>query len=93
VSWRSGPTYCSTKASSDGGHLITGKIKAAHDFAGDVSRCILDPTLRDIEGDDANRVVILAGHQVGNDRFEIGPLCVGLAIDPAVTPARLFIPP
>ena len=33
-----------------------------------------------IEGDDANRVIELPRHQIGDDRFEVCPLYVGFAV-------------
>jgi hypothetical protein len=40
---------------------------------------LLRPTLRGLESDDADWIVVLAGKQVLNNRFELGPLVIGLA--------------
>jgi hypothetical protein len=40
-------------------------------------RCVSRPTLRNIEGDDSNRVAVLAGHQIADDGFEVGPIDIG----------------
>jgi hypothetical protein len=37
--------------------------------------------LKGIEGNDANRVVELTRHQVGNDRFEVCSLDFGFAVN------------
>jgi hypothetical protein len=45
------------------------KVAAAAQFAGDILGNIFRPALGGIEGDDADRVTILAGQQVLNYRF------------------------
>src|SRR5437764_8774018 len=74
-----------TEASIDEGlnrcrQHLTGKTKTAHDLAGDIFRDIFGPTLGSVEGHYANRIVILAGHQIGNYAFQIGPPLDGLTI-------------
>ena len=49
----------------------------------DVRRHVFGPSVGDVEGDDADRVVILAGNQIGDRGFHIGPIFAGLAIGPA----------
>jgi hypothetical protein len=44
---------------------------------------VLRPMLKRIEGDNAGRIVELAGHQVGDNGFEVGPLDLGLAVNGA----------
>ena len=57
--------------SGDLAHL---QIAATAQFAGDVLGNIFRPALGGIEGDDADRVTILAGQQVLNYRFDVGVL-------------------
>jgi hypothetical protein len=38
-----------------------------------------------VEGDDADRIVELPRYQIGDDRFEVRPLDVGLAVGRAKT--------
>ena len=59
-------------------------IAAGLNFEGDIFRDVLRPVLKRIEGDDADRVVELAGHQVGDNGFEVGPLDLGLAVNGAL---------
>jgi hypothetical protein len=54
------------------GQGTAGKIKAAHDLPRDILRCILGPMFGGVERHDANRVAVLAGHQVGDGGFEVG---------------------
>jgi hypothetical protein len=46
--------------------------RPAQNFPRDILRGILRPMFGGVECDDPNRVVILAGHQVGDGGFEIG---------------------
>ena len=62
--------------SGDLSHL---QIAATAQFAGDVLGNIFRPALGGIEGDDADRVTILAGQQVLNYRFEVGGFVIGFA--------------
>ena len=62
--------------SGDLAHL---QIAATAQFAGDVLGNIFRPALGGIEGDDADRVTILAGQQVLNYRFEVGGFVIGFA--------------
>ena len=48
-----------------------------------IHRDIFGPTLVSVEGYDANRVIVLAGDQIGDRVFQIGPIFAGLAIGPA----------
>ena len=50
---------------------------------GDIFCDVLRPMLKRIEGDDADRVVELARHKVGDDGFEVGPLDLSLAVNGA----------
>src|SRR2546430_14916636 len=59
--------------------------QTAHDLAGYIFRDIFGPALGRVEGYDANRIIILAGHQIGNYAFQIGPPVDGLTIGPAQT--------
>jgi hypothetical protein len=54
------------------GQGITRKIKAAHNLPRDVLRGIFGPAFRSVKRHDANRVAVLAGHQVGDGGFEVG---------------------
>ena len=55
------------------------QIAATAQFARDVFRNVFRPALGGIEGDDADRVAILAGQQVLNYRFEVGGFVIGFA--------------
>src|ERR1700716_3719137 len=59
------------------GQGIAGKIKSAHNFRRDILRGILGPIFGGVKCDDADRVAVLAGHQVGDDGFEVGLADVG----------------
>ena len=48
------------------------KVKAAPNLPRDILRCILGPMFGGVERHDANRVIVLAGHQVADGGFEIG---------------------
>ena len=52
-------------------------IKEAHNFPRDILRGILSPVLGGVERDDADRVVVLAGHQIADDGFEVGLIGIG----------------
>jgi hypothetical protein len=43
----------------------------------DIFRNTLGPSLRRVEGGDADRVIELAGHHIGDDGLEVGPLDIG----------------
>jgi hypothetical protein len=58
-------------------------IAAGLNFEGDIFCDILRPMLKRIEGDNAERVVELSRHQIGDDGFEVGLLDFGLAVDGA----------
>jgi hypothetical protein len=62
------------------GQGITGEVDASANFARDIFRDIFGPMLQRVECDDADRVAVLAGHQIANRRFEVGLVDVGLAI-------------
>jgi hypothetical protein len=57
---------------------------------GHIVRCIPRPPLRDIEGNDAQRVRILAGQEVGDDSFEVGGFGIGLWPDVAQSAQIVF---
>jgi hypothetical protein len=61
-------------------NVVTIDIATRPDFEGDIFRDGLRPMLKGVEGDDADRIVELPGDQIGDDRFEVRPLDVGLAI-------------
>ena len=75
------------------GQGITGKIETAHNFPRDILRGILRPMFAGIECEDANRVTVLAGHQVADDGPETNLKCGGYvgndANDPQPTLQRL----
>ena len=76
-----------------GGQGITGEIETAHNFPRDILRGILSPMFAGIECEDANRVTVLAGHQVADDGPETNLKCGGYvgndANDPQPTLQRL----
>ena len=59
-------------------HISHLEIAAPAQLAGDILRNIFRPALGRIEGDDADRIAILAGKQVLNDGLKISGLVVGL---------------
>jgi hypothetical protein len=61
------------------GQLAHLQIATAAQFAGDFFGDIFRPAVGGIEGDDANRVIILADQEVSNDRFEVGAFVIGFA--------------
>src|SRR5882757_543933 len=56
-------------------HVATGL-----DFRCDFVRHVVRPMLKGVECDHPDRVVKLAGQEIGDDRFEIRPLDLGLAV-------------
>jgi len=63
-------------------------IAAGLNFERDIFRDVLRPMLKRIEGDNADRVVELSRHQIGDDGFEVGPLNFGLAVNGAQPAAK-----
>ena len=61
-----------------GDEIIAGKINAPLKLACDILRDIFRPVLSRVECDHADRVAVLARHQIGDDGFEIGLLDIGL---------------
>src|SRR5450631_3361329 len=53
------------------------EIETAHNFPRNTLRGILSPMFGGVEYDDANRVAVLAGHQIADDGFEVGLIDVG----------------
>ena len=62
-------------------------VAAGLNFGGDLFRDIIRPMLKRVEGDNADRVVELARHEIGNYGFEISPLGFGFALN-AAQPAK-----
>jgi hypothetical protein len=62
-----------------GGEFAHLQIAATAQFAGDIFGNVFRPALGGIEGDDADRVAVLAGQQVSNDGFEVGGFVIGFA--------------
>lgn len=60
------------------GHLGQLQVTASLDLACDVLRYVLRPPLRRVEGGHPDRVCILAGPQVLNDRLEVRSLEIRL---------------
>jgi hypothetical protein len=58
--------------------IIAGKINAPLNLACDILRDIFRPVLSGVERDHANRVAVLARHQIGDDGFKIGLLDISL---------------
>jgi len=56
---------------------MPGEIETAHNFPRNILRGILSPMFGGVERDDANRVAVLAGHQIADDAFEIGFADIG----------------
>jgi hypothetical protein len=61
-------------------HWLTRYIAARLDFARYIGGNIGRPVLKLIEGNNSHRVVELAGQEICNDGFEVGPLDFGLAV-------------
>jgi hypothetical protein len=59
------------------GQGVAGEIETAHNFPRDIFRGVLRPMLGGVECGDANRVAVLAGHQIADDGFEVGLIDVG----------------
>ena len=53
---------------------------------GDIFGNVFRPAFGGVEGDDADRIAVLAGQQVLDDRFEIGRLVIGFAPGAAYRP-------
>ena len=66
-------------------HLAQLQIAAPAHLLGDVGRDVTRPAFGGVEADDAYGVVVLAGHQVLDDGFQIGRLEIGLAPHQAVS--------
>src|ERR1019366_8446884 len=58
-------------------------VAAGLDFDGDIFRDVLRPMLKCIEGDNADRVVKLPRHEIGDDSFEVGAFDFGFAVNAA----------
>jgi hypothetical protein len=56
------------------------------DFEGDIFRDVLRPMLKCVEGNNADRVVKLPRHEIGDDSFEVCPFDFGFAVS-ATQPA------
>jgi hypothetical protein len=69
--------------------IVAGKINAPLNLECDISRDIFRPMLSGVECNHANRVVVLARHQIGDDGFEIGLLDIGLGKRGAKVPNLL----
>src|ERR1700726_2055134 len=57
---------------------MPGEIETAYNFPRDILRGILSPMFGGVECDHANRVAVLAGHQIADDGFEVGLIDIGL---------------
>jgi hypothetical protein len=62
-------------------HIIARKISAAPDLMRDILRHISRPLFGGVECDDANRVAVLAGHQIADEGFEVGLINVSKIVD------------
>jgi hypothetical protein len=62
------------------------QVAALAQFLGNVARDVFGPLFRGIEADDADGVLILPFEHIHDDRFEVGPLYIGLSVSPPVTP-------
>src|SRR6202022_1798583 len=58
-------------------------IAAGLDFGSDIFRDVLRPMLKRIEGYNADRVIELPRHEIGDDGFEVCPLNFGFAVNSA----------
>ena len=54
-----------------------------YDLIGDVHGHIAAPSLNAVEDDDANRIAVLAIHQIADQRFAVGAVRVGFSPSPA----------
>jgi hypothetical protein len=52
--------------------IMPGEIETAHNFPRDILRGIFSPMFARVERDYADRVAVLAGHQIADDGFEVG---------------------
>ena len=59
------------------GQGVASKIKAAQNFPRDILGGILSRMFGGVERDDANRVAVLAGHQIADEGFEVGLIDIG----------------
>ena len=55
-------------------------IAAGLDFGSDIFRDVLRPMLQCVEGYNADRVIELPRHEIGDDGFEVCPLDLGFAV-------------
>src|ERR1700730_16952347 len=53
------------------------------DFDRDIFRYVVRPMLKRVEGNNADRVVELPRHEIGDDGFEVRPLDLGFAVNGA----------
>src|SRR5450631_2993088 len=56
---------------------MPGEIETAHNFPRNILRGILSPMFGGVERNDANRLAVLAGHQVADGGFEVGFADIG----------------
>ena len=63
------------------GHGDTFDIASGLDFDGNGLRNVVRPMLKCVEGDNPDRIIELAGQEIGDDGFEIRPLDLGFAVD------------
>src|SRR5216684_6281474 len=56
---------------------MSGEIETPHNFPRDILRGILSPMFGGVERDDANRVAVLAGHQIADEGFEVRLIDIG----------------
>jgi hypothetical protein len=52
--------------------IMPGEIETAHNFPRDILRGIFSPMFARVERDYADRVAVLAGHQIADDGFDVG---------------------
>jgi hypothetical protein len=64
-------------------------VNAPQNLRRDILRNIVRPMLSGVECGHADRVAVLARHQIGDDGFEVGPLDVGLGKSGARCPKLL----
>ena len=69
------------------GHGLARNIAPGLNFLSDIFGNVVCPMLQSIERYDANRIIELSGHKIGNDGFEIRSLDFGLAVDAAAAKA------
>jgi hypothetical protein len=73
-----------------GWYLNAIDIAPGLNFCRDISRNIVRPMLKRIEGDNSDRVIELALQKVTDDGFEVRPLNFTLAVDGAVRPEAIY---